>query len=124
MMSPPYTGLSRESSLDVLRRTRAQGFLASNSECPTFHLQGNPLHSRVMRLIADPPTAPGELNALAKWLRDRKHNRVGLELSDRCENQRIDGDVLRVSVTGTTVHLRVKGTEVMVPLEDITGIVI
>lgn len=77
-----------------------------------------------MKLIADPPTPEGEIHALAKYLRDRKNKRVGLLLSARCESTRLDGDVMRVNVTSTAVFLRVKGNEVMVPLDQVTGLVI
>lgn len=77
-----------------------------------------------MKLIADPPTPEGEIHALAKYLRDRKNKRVGLMLGDRCESVRLDGDVMRVNVTSTAVYLRVKGKEVMVPLDQITGLIV
>lgn len=74
-----------------------------------------------MKLIADPPAPEGEIHALAQYLRDHGNERVGLLLSDRCDATRLEGDVVRVNVTSTAVFLRVKGKEVMVPLEEVVG---
>lgn len=82
------------------------------------------LASARSRLFDDPPTPEGETHALAMCLRGHKNKRVGLMLDDRCEPSRLDGDVLRVNVTGTAVFLRVNGKEVMVPLDRVIGLIV